>query len=74
MIDIVFVLFLFLGGEMIEYTPKEGLSDCLSTKRKIERNVGRSSDFDKRWVCKKAKVQLEKGYDGEFFIESFIDD
>jgi len=74
MTDVVFVLFLFMSGEAIEYTPQQGLSECLSTKRKIERNVGRSNDFDERWVCKKAKVVLVKDYNGEYFIESFIDD
>ena len=73
MIDVVFVLFLFLGGEMLEYSPKDGLSDCLSTKRKIERNMGRSKDFDERWVCKKAKVELKTSPDGSKEIMKFLD-
>ena len=37
---IEFVLLLYIGnGELIEYTVRDGLSDCLSTKRTIERNM-----------------------------------
>ena len=39
MIEVTFVLLLFTGGEAIEYTPYENLSQCLSTRRKIKRNI-----------------------------------
>jgi len=35
-----FVLLLYMsGGELIEYTVRDGLSECLSTKRTMERNM-----------------------------------
>ena len=35
-----FVLLLYMsGGELIEYTVRDGLSECLSTKRTLERNM-----------------------------------
>ena len=34
------VLLLYMsGGELIEYTVRDGLSECLSTKRTMERNM-----------------------------------
>lgn len=74
MIAVIFVLFLYANGTALEYTPYDGLSDCLSMKRKIERNVGYSSNFDERWVCKKAKVKLKEDSDGKKYIESLVND
>ena len=35
-----FVLLLYMsGGELIEYTVRDGLSECLSTKRTMVRNM-----------------------------------
>ena len=35
-----FVLLLYMsGGELIEYTVRDGLSECLSTKKTMERNM-----------------------------------
>jgi hypothetical protein len=39
MIEMVVALCLFLNDKMIEHSHKESLSDCLETKRKIERNT-----------------------------------
>ena len=50
-----FVLFLFVDGSPIEYTPKESLSDCLKTKREIARNIGESG----RYSCAQGKVKLQ---------------
>ena len=37
---IEFVLLLYIGnGELIEYTVRDGLTDCLKTKRTVERNM-----------------------------------
>ena len=42
------------GGELIEYTVRDGLSECLSTKRTMERNMQRSSSRDTVSIsCKK---------------------
>lgn len=50
-----FVLFLFVDGTPIEYTPKESLGDCLKTKREIARNIGESG----RYSCAKGEVKLQ---------------
>lgn len=50
-----FVLFLFVDGSPIEYTPKESLGDCLKTKREIARNIGESG----RYSCAKGEVKLQ---------------
>ena len=54
----LFVLFLYIGGNPIEWTPHSTLSECLSIKRKIERAIGgQASD---RYSCKKETVEIEK--------------
>tara|TARA_R100000329_G_C7431910_1_gene151847 strand:+ start:225 stop:449 length:225 start_codon:yes stop_codon:yes gene_type:complete len=73
MIEVTFVLLLFTGGEAIEYTPYENLSQCLSTRRKIKRNNGMSPNFDERWVCKEMKVKMFQAADGTYHIEELID-
>jgi len=61
-VELTFVLLLVMGGERIEYTPYQSLSECLAVKRKIKRNVGYTSSFDKQWSCKELKVKLENGH------------
>tara|TARA_R100001460_G_scaffold10461_1_gene24809 strand:- start:27810 stop:28016 length:207 start_codon:yes stop_codon:yes gene_type:complete len=61
MIEMTFVLLLMIGEEKIEYTPYKNLSECLSIRRKIKRNVGHSMDFDKKWSCKELKVKISDG-------------
>ena len=39
MVELTFVLLLVMGGEKVEYTPYQSLSECLSVRRKIKRNV-----------------------------------
>ncbi len=63
---IEFVLLLYIGnGELIEYTVRDGLTDCLKTKRTIERNM--QIDPDKQyengaqWSCKKLHVEVDEG-------------
>lgn len=51
-----FVLFLFVDGTPIEYTPKDSLSDCLKTKREIARNVG----DDGRYSCAQGQVKMQE--------------
>lgn len=50
-----FVLFLFVDGTPIEYTPKESLGDCLKTKREIARNMGESG----RYSCARGQIKLQ---------------
>ena len=59
MIEMVVALCMFLGDKMIEHSPKKNLSDCLETKRKIERNTDSGNS---RVECSivKAKVYVDK--------------
>ena len=50
-----FVLFLFVDGTPIEYTPKESLGDCLKTKREIARNMGESG----RYSCAQGTLKVQ---------------
>ena len=60
---IEFVLLLYVsGGELIEYTVRDGLSHCLSTKRTMERNMSLdpNSSAGARVSCKKLKVVIDE--------------
>ena len=65
-VELTFVLLLDMGGEKIEYTPYQSLSECLSIRRKIKRNVGPSNNFDQKWSCKELKVKVKDGEILEF--------
>ena len=59
-----FVLLLYMsGGELIEYTVRDGLSECLSTKRTMERNMTLDPDRKDgvRVSCKKLEVVIDEG-------------
>ena len=57
MIEMTFVLLLTVAGNKLEYTPYASLSECLSTRRKIQRNVG----YPEKWSCKELKVKMQDG-------------
>ena len=61
MVELTFVLLLVMGGEKVEYTPYQSLSECLSVRRKIKRNVGPTNNFDQKWACKELKVKVKDG-------------
>ncbi len=61
MVELTFVLLLVMGGEKIEYTPYQSLSECLSVRRKIKRNEGYTNNFDQKWSCKELKVRVQDG-------------
>lgn len=67
--ETLFVLFLTLGGKPIEWTPHFTLSECLSVKRKIERNIGTSEMYS----CKKETVSLEKN-GNKYTIVDFVEE
>lgn len=69
MVELTFVLLLVMGGEKVEYTPYQSLSECLSVRRKIKRNVGHTNNFDQKWSCKELKVMVLNGE-----ILDFIED
>ena len=56
MIETLFVLTMYLNGAMIEYTPKDTLSKCLTSKRLAMREVNPQSVIFK---CEKLKVETE---------------
>ena len=55
------ILHMFISGQLKEYTPRGGMSECLTVKRKIMRSQGRGHGV--RWECKRGKLKLRK-YDG----------
>ena len=59
---IEFVLLLYMsGGELIEYTIRDGLSHCLSTKRTMERNMTLESGTSSvRISCQKLEVVVDE--------------
>ena len=61
MVALTFVLLLVMGGEKVEYTQYQSLSECLSVRRKIKRNVGPTNNFDQKWSCKELKVKVKDG-------------
>ena len=68
-IELTFVLLLMVNGERVEYTAYSSLSDCLSVRRKIKRNVGHTHNFDQKWSCKQLKVKLKDGQISGFVEE-----
>lgn len=63
------ILHMFISGQLKEYTPRGGMSECLSVKRKILRSQGRS--VGTRWECAKGKLVLKKfnaGKDGNKWL------
>ncbi len=62
------VLHMFLSGQLTEYTPRGGMSECLSVKRKILRSQGEAGA---RWECRQGKLRLRRydgGVDGEKWL------
>ncbi len=69
---IEFVLLLYMsGGELIEYTVRDGLTECLKTKRTMERNMTLDSNNTSgvRISCKKLEVEVDEGGNILAFIE-----
>ena len=52
-----FILFLFVDGTPLEFTPRDSLSDCLKTKREIVRNNGSMSN---RYSCAEGQIQMKE--------------
>ena len=52
-----FILFLFVDGTALEFTPRDGLSDCLKTKRQIVRNTGASPN---RYKCAQGEIKMQE--------------
>ena len=73
MIEISFVLLLHLSGKIEEYTYQESLSECLGTKRRIERNMGNDYTGTARWSCNKYKVKIGMGPTGNPYVVKLIE-
>ena len=60
MTEIVVALLMFLNGNMIEYTYKESMSDCLKSKRIAMREI---NPYSVLFSCKKvtAKTEIYQG-------------
>ena len=54
-----FILLMFVGGSEVplEFTPRDSIVHCLSTKRKILRNQSGKGPL---WVCQQGKVELKE--------------
>jgi hypothetical protein len=66
------VLILYMGGEAVEYTHRDGISECLSVKRKIER-LGWKDTRNTRYSCEKREVEFETGPDGKPQVAKLLD-
>ena len=59
MIELVFVMMMIKDGDkVLEYVPTKGMSDCLSQKRVVSRQIGEEQEgiYVK---CSELKVELE---------------
>ena len=72
MIENIMVLLLYVSGDIIEYKGYENISECLSTKREIERNVGKHLKST-RYACEMRKVKLDKNADGKYFVVNIVE-
>ena len=58
-----FVLLLYMsGGELLEYSVRDGLSECLSTKRTMARNmtIDPNNTTGTRISCQKLEVVIDE--------------
>jgi hypothetical protein len=57
MIEVVFAILMISNGNVIEYVPTEGMSNCLEQKRIVSRQIGK----DQKGItiqCKEVKAEL----------------
>ena len=66
MIEIAFILLLYINGGIVESSYNESLGECLMTKRQIQRydDTGKNS----RWACEEYRVQLEEIHGRKFVV------
>jgi len=70
MTAIVFVLCLFINGELVEHRIQDNLSTCLKMKREATRNINMDN---KQFMCGEVKAELEKNIDGSISINKIIE-
>ena len=56
-IKIMFVILMIQNGNVIEYVPTDGMSDCLKQKRIVSRSIGEDQDGI-IMQCKEVKAEL----------------
>ncbi len=69
MIGFVFVLCLFINGELIEHRIQDSLSTCLKMKREATRNMNMEN---KQFMCGEVQAELEENIDGSKSIKKII--
>lgn len=72
MIETIMVLLLYVSGDIVEYRGYDNISNCLATKREIERNVGEHLK-SARYACEMRKVQLDKNSEGKYFVVNIVE-
>ena len=71
MTAIVFVLCLFINGELVEHRIQDNLSTCLKMKREATRNINMDN---KQFMCGEVKAELEDNIDGSKTIKKIINE
>ena len=69
MIGLVFVLCLFINGELVEHRIQDSLSTCLKMKREATRNMNMDN---KQFMCGEVEAELENNIDGSKTIKRII--
>ena len=60
------ILHMFISGQLKEYTPRGGMTECLKIKRKIQRSQGQDGA---RWECKTGKLKIRHYDAGELGLK-----
>jgi len=69
MVGFVFVLCLFINGELVEHRIQNTLSTCLKMKREATRNMNMEN---KQFMCGEVQAELEENIDGSKSIKKII--
>ena len=67
--SLVFVLCLFINGELVEHRIQDSLSTCLKMKREATRNMDMTN---KQFMCGEVEAELETNIDGSKTIKKII--
>jgi hypothetical protein len=69
MVGFVFVLCLFINGELVEHRIQDSLSTCLKMKREATRNMNMEN---KQFMCGEVEAELEENIDGSKSIKKIV--
>jgi len=67
--SLVFVLCLFINGELVEHRIQDNLSTCLKMKREATRNMDMTN---KQFMCGEVEAEIETNIDGSKTIKRII--